>query len=974
MDVILVKILAAFLALSQVVTRPEAIKTEFDAVGDQTEVVELMRAGCAHMRKAFDIEAIDLDGLIATALDDPEALTAEIKAFRGLNFKSLLGVYKEFCKDEPVDKSVVDLGQVIAFFNKAAADIPDHTRLKGLQLSGTSAVLDAKGSRFAEVFEPDNRRVWIALKDIPEHVQKAFIAAEDKRFLQHKGIDERGMIRAMVENLARAGRPQGGSTITQQVAKNLLVGDDLTYERKIREMIVAARMEQTLTKAEILELYLNSIFLGRGAWGIEMAARSYFGKSAGELTLAEGAKLAGLTKGPNYFSPDRHPERAQERLAYVLSRMQEDGAITAEEADAARNTKVTLVPYERLQRTTGFYFLDHINREAKALPGVAALTAASSTVRSTIQPELQKATEIALQEGLARYELSTGRNQFQGAETNLADAVQRLAAQPADPAAAKAKPAWQQALQSARLPLYDVHWPAAVVVQKNDKSGDIRVGLADGRVLGLNGATAAARRQLKLYDVVYVRVTESKKSARADLRTRPTVQGAALVLDNKTGAILAMAGGFSYPLSQINRATQTQRQPGSAFKPFTYLAALHKGLQPNTLIRDEPITLPPLGRSSSTRERDYWTPKNYDGGSSGIVTLRRALENSKNLVTAQLLDGGIEYDPPQSLARVCELAIEAQLYQDCIGYYPFVLGAQPVRLIDLAAFYAAIANEGRRPMPHAIESIEQNGKVVYRYAADLKPLAAGDRVAFYQLKTMLQGVVARGTARSMAALSPYIGGKTGTSDDENDAWFVGFSNDVTVAVWVGYDNAEGKRRTLGGGQTGGHVAVPIFQPIMDAVWANYAKRTALAPPSPEARRRLAAAPIDLRSGERVAAGTPGAFTEYFRLDRSGQFADTQYRFVSREELAMWTYREPGDGEQYGYGDYGQYPYQQGQYGTGRYPQGPYYQGQYGRSPGGLFGTLGRTFESRSREYDTREYYPPQRVDPQYPSWGRQRIW
>ena len=348
MDVILVKILAAFLALSQVATTPQAIKTEFVETRDQAEVVGLLRGGCAHMRKAFDIELIDLDGLIATALDDPQALTAEIKAFRGLNFGSLHLVYRQFCKNETVEPAPVDIGQVIAYYNKATADLPDHARLKGLKLSGTSTVLDATGGRFAEVFEAENRRVWIPLKDIPQHVQNAFVAAEDKRFHQHKGIDERGLIRAMVANLARPGRPQGGSTITQQVVKNFLVGDDLTYERKIREMILASRVEQTLSKNEILELYLNSIYLGRNSWGIELAARSYYGKPASELTLAEGATLAGLTKGPNYYSPDRHPERAQERLAYVLSRMQEDGAITQDAADQARRAALRLVAYDRV--------------------------------------------------------------------------------------------------------------------------------------------------------------------------------------------------------------------------------------------------------------------------------------------------------------------------------------------------------------------------------------------------------------------------------------------------------------------------------------------------------------------------------------------------------------------------------------------------------------------------------------------------
>jgi len=974
-DVILVKILAAFLALSQVATRPQAIRTEFVETRDQAEVVGLLRDGCAHMRKAFDIESIDLDGLIATALDDPQALTAEIKAFRGLNFGSLHLVYRQFCKNETIEPSPVDIGQVIAYYNKAVADLPDHTRLKGLKLSGTSTVLDAAGGRFAEVFEAENRRVWAPLKDVPEHVRKAFVAAEDKRFYQHRGIDERGLIRAMVANLARPGRPQGGSTITQQVVKNLLVGDDLTYERKIREMILASRVEQTLSKDEILELYLNSIYLGRNSWGIELAARSYFGKPASQLTLAEAVTLAGLTKGPNYYSPDRHPERAQERVAYVLSRMQEDGAITQDVADQARKTPLRLVAYDRGQRTSGFYFLDHINREAKSLPGVIALTASSATVRSTIRPDLQRAAEAALQEGLARYELSTGRVQFQGAEANLSAAIQRIQA---DPNAPKSPPAWQQALQAARLPLYDVHWPSAVVVQTGRDA--IKVGLADGRVLALNGANAAVRRNLKLHDVVFVRVTEGKGS-RADLRVRPTVQGAALVLENKSGRILAMSGGFSYPLSQINRTTQTQRQPGSAFKPFTYLAALNKGLQPNTLVRDEPITLPPIDNPSSTRERDYWTPKNYDSGSSGILTLRSALENSKNLVTAQLLNNGIDYEPARSLARVCELAIEAQIYHDCVGYYPFVLGAQPVRLIDLAAFYAAIANEGFRPSPYAIESVEQAGRIAFRRTPELKALAGGDRVAFVQLKSILQGVLARGTARAIAHLSPYLAGKTGTSDGENDAWFVGFSNDVTIGIWVGYDNADGKRRTLGGGQTGGKVAVPIFTPIMDAVWASFAKKAPISPPSTEAQRQIIALPVDLRSGTRVADRSPGAITEYFRVDRTGGLTETQYNLVSEAEAASYIYREPGDGEMYGYPGYGsgygsRYGYDPHGYPPrAQYPAQQAYQYYWRRANpfGGLFGDLGRgSYEQRYRDYGVRERYPPQRVDPQYPITERQR--
>ncbi len=983
METLLVKIFATALALSQVTTGPNTVKTQFDRVADQQEVSGLLQAGCTHMRKAFDIEDINLDDLIATAMEDPQAMTGEIKAFRGINFADLLIAYRQFCKGEKVEKPAVDLGDVIDFYNHAVADLPDHTRLKGMKLPGASAVLDGKGQRFAEVFEENQRRVWVPISDIPEQVQKAFIAAEDKRFFQHKGIDERGLIRAFIGNLAHSGRPQGGSTITQQVVKNLLVGDDLTYERKIREMIVATRVERTLSKGEILELYLNSTYLGRSAWGIEMAARSYFGKSAKDLTLPEGALLAGLTKGPNYYNPDRHPERARERLGYVLTRLQEEGTITPEQSAKALNPMPTLIAYERPRRDVGFHFVDQVAREAKSLAGIAGITANSYTVRSTINVPLQRAVESALQEGLWRYERSAGRSRFVRPEANLAKAITAIEGDPKK--SADKRPSWQRALASARMPLYDVHWTPAVVVEKpsGKKGGALRVGLADGRILPLS-ADGSIQAKLKLSDVVFVKVTEAKAKGksvgRAEIRVRPSVQGTAVVLENKTGRILAMAGGFSYPLSQLNRATQAQRQPGSAIKPLSYLAALRR-LQPNTYVSDDSITLPPIGNGLA-REQDYWTPRNYDGGGGGVLTLRRALENSRNLATVHLLDGGIDDTPEASLDRVCALALEAQIYRECVKYYPFVLGAQPVRPIDLAAFYAAIANEGVRPSPHVVESIERNGLMVYR--RDPKSsvaIGSADRVAFYQLKTMMQGVVARGTAHSISSLSPYVAGKTGTSDESNDAWFVGFTNEVTVAVWVGYDNAAGKRRTLGGGTTGGSVAVPIFEPIIQAVWANNSPKTALAPPSAEAKRQLSCRSVDVESGEQVSRRNARGPVECFRIDRTGQIIDTQYQLVSREE----TYAERDQG--YYSNPFGfieqfirpQYYYDQRRdsgnsyyYNNGRgyvrvpresvRPPAQYY-GQYRRDP--------RAQQQTREQYYGRESQTPQRVDPNY-NWGYRR--
>jgi membrane carboxypeptidase/penicillin-binding protein len=903
MSTILVKIFATALTLSQVSVDPASVRTAFDPSREESEVTRLLKEGCAQMRRAFDIEDVNLDDLIATAMDDPQAVAGDAKFLQGLDLGELHLAYRQFCKNEAVERSAVDLTQVIAYYNEALADLPDHSGLKDLKLPQLSTVIDGNGARFAEIFEPDSRRVSVPLAAIPEHVRKAFVAAEDKRFFEHRGIDERGVIRAFVGNLAQPGRPQGGSTITQQLAKNLLVGDDVTYERKMREMVVAARIERTLTKQEILGIYLNSIYLGRASWGVEMAARSYFGKAAKDLTLAEGSVLAALTKGPTYYDPDRHPDRLRERRAYVLTRMRDDGAITGEEMMSALAAEPRLVAPERLKRTTGFAFVDHVARDAKILAGLDVLKGGSYEIRSTILPPLQQATEAALQEGLARYEISAGRHRFRGPEANLAQEVKALAAE----AKAAAEPAWRRALQAARLPAYDLQWPAAIVLSngRDRKEGrDItRVGLADGRVLGLTAWNAPARRGLKPYDLVRVKLVEvGNGSVRAELRGVAEVQGAALVLENRTGRILAMAGGFSYPMSQLNRTTQAHRQPGSALKPLTYLAALSRGLQPNTLVWDSPVTLPPIGGEAGARERDYWRPKNYDGGSSGPITLRRALENSKNLVTARLLDGGIGSDPEESLRRVCELALEAQLYVECVRHYPFVLGAQPVRLIDLAAFYAAIANEGVRPTPHAIETIEEGGRVVYaRQSPPLIQLGSADPAAFYQLKSILQGVLERGTAASLHRYADAVGGKTGTTDGENDTWFIGFTNDVTIAVWVGYDNAEGKRRTLGRGKTGAKVAIPIFEPILQAAWAHHNPRSPLNPPSPAASRQLIAVPIDLRTGDPISAGQSRGFTEYFRLDRFGQLEETQFRLVSRDEV--YAFRNPDsyglDGEEAG---------------------------------------------------------------------------
>ena len=590
MEALLVKVFATALALSLVMTRPDAVKTQFDPATDKAEVLAVLGAGCDAVKKSFDIEKIDLDGLIDTVMIDKQAAAGEIAGFKGIKFEDLHLAYKQLCKHETIDREVIDVAQVIEFYNRAAADLPDHNRLKGLKLPGMTTVLDGTGAKFAELFEPDSRRHWVPLSEIPEFVQKAFVAAEDKRFFEHNGVDVRSVTRAFMNSIGGDKR-QGGSTITQQVAKNLLVGDSLTFERKIREVIVANRLEKTLSKQEILEIYLNSIYLGRSSWGIDLAARAYFGKPVKDLTMAEGAFIAGLTKGPAYYNPDRYRERAHERLAYVLSRMKDDGTITETQATDAEAARLNFVASTRVRRDTGFHLVDEIGREARTLASVSSLTAQSYEIRSTIRPDLQRATEAALQEGLAQYEQGSGRVEFRGPEANLSDAIRKL---DADPKTDRSKPTWVTALEQVRLPLYDVHWTPAVVMDKKSYQGgaadSIRVGLKDGRVLPLSTFGARTRARINAYDVVYVKVFESNvvvrqtpgkpqqiqsSGTRVELRVRPTVQGTAVVLENRTGRVLAMAGGFSYPLSQLNRVTQSRRQPGSSLKPVTYLTALN---------------------------------------------------------------------------------------------------------------------------------------------------------------------------------------------------------------------------------------------------------------------------------------------------------------------------------------------------------------------------------------------------------------
>ena len=905
MNSVLTQILAVGLTVSQLFSQPiEQFRTEFNPKADQEQVAQLLSKGCALVTKEFGTEKIDLETLLQLMIQNLKAAndkaaadakeqaaeqvaapapaseldqqnsgssskTATQSIFERLDLMGLLSVYKQFCKGDRSGPGF-QLSPVIEYYNTVMKDLPDHKKLKGMRLPEASVILDREGRRYSEIYLDDNRRRWVSLNEIPEYLRKAFVAAEDKHFYQHKGVDLNGIVRAFSSTVQSKSRPSGGSTITQQVVKNLILGDHLTFERKMREMVIAARVEKLLTKDEILELYLNYVFLGRSSWGVEMAAKSYFGKSVRDLNYAEAAFLAGMTRGPNYYDPEKYPDRALERRQYVLYRTKQDGYLPADKFEPSAKEELKFITFESPRTRSAFYFLNEIQREAKKVNNGQTLTNASYTVRSTIHPALQKTAEKALQQGLLDYENESGRQSFRGPVGNLSAEMEKYSA------------TWQEMLPKARSSLWDLQWPIAVVLEvpgtRNGKKTSTvwKVGLGDGRILTLQGLAGNATKRLKKFDLVHVELTEAKKGdVKARLKIPPQVQGAIVVIENATGRVLAMSGGFSYAASQLNRVTQSARQPGSTLKPFIYLSALDKGFQPNTLIPDTPVYLEPFERGAQP-----WSPRNYDGGSRGLVTMRTAVEKSLNLPTARMMVQLGEKTPTEGLDYIRGITRELGIYEKPIRVYPFVLGAQPARLIDMATAYATIANDGLKPTPHFIDEMTQNDRLVYRYPRyNLQPLPTVDRVSFYQLRRILEGTLARGTAIKMKDLAGYVAGKTGTSNDFNDAWFVGFTGKITVAAWVGYDDRK-IRSSLGSGFTGGRIALPIAEKVIRESLEIFGKDP-LPPPPREIRSQIVEYPINLRTGQ-----FGGDFREVFRIESGRSPMNTWKSVLRGDELSM----------------------------------------------------------------------------------------
>jgi penicillin-binding protein 1A len=754
---------------------------------------------------------------------------------------------------------------VAVYIGHLTKDLPDYEVLAKYEPPVTTRIHASDGALMGEFAR--ERRLYLPIQAVPDRVKAAFLSAEDKNFYNHPGVDLTGLGRAVITNLRNMGsgrRPVGASTITQQVAKNFLLTSSQTYDRKIREMILAFRIEQAYSKDRILELYVNEIFFGLGAYGVAGAALTYFNKSVNELTVAEAAYLAALPKGPSNYHPFRYTDRAIERRNWVIDQMVDNGYVSREEGNKAKAESLGVTPRRNGNYVfAGEYFTEEVRREIISRYGENALYEGGLSVRTTLDPKLQRLARKAMQHGLLKYDTLRG---YRGPVTNISVSGD-----------------WGKALSEVKG-LDDVpEWTLAVVLEssnsglavglqpKRQASGDIVKEREQGTVAKedmsfamrhlVNGQRVKANSPadvLKPGDVVFV---EPKQGAEGSymLRQPPEVSGGLVAMDPHTGRVLAMVGGFSYAESEFNRATQAMRQPGSSFKPFVYAAALDNGYTPASVIMDGPITIK-VGNT-------VWTPKNYDGKSAGPATLRSGIERSRNLMTVRLAND-------MGMKLVAEYAERFGLYDHLAPYLPMALGSGETTVMRMVSAYSVMANGGKSIKPSLIDRIQDRyGKTVFKHderncegcvATDWSDQPEPelvdnseqvlDPMTAYQITSMMEGVVIRGTAMTLAELGRPIAGKTGTTNEEKDAWFVGYTPNLVVGLYMGFDKPQG----LGKGSTGGGLAAPIFKEFM----ADALKGAPIVDfKVPEGMKLIA---INRKTGMRAASGSAGTIVEAFK--------------------------------------------------------------------------------------------------------------
>jgi penicillin-binding protein 1A len=690
-------------------------------------------------------------------------------------------------------------------------DLPDASQLAEYRPPTSTRVYAWDGTLIGEFGK--ERRIFVPYNEIPSLQVKAFLAAEDRKFFEHGGIDISGLGRALtrdVWNLARGRKLQGGSTITQQVAKNVLLSNDPTFGRKIKEAILARRIEETLPKERILELYLNEIWLGYRSYGVAAAAFNYFGKPLNELSIAQMAYLAALPKGPDNYHPLRHRTAAIGRRNWIIGEMAAMGAITRPQAEAAmhEDLKVQTTP-ERAHYRDADYFVEEARRTALNQLGKKAEDG-GLYVKTTLDSTLQTSARVALMKGLEAYD---HRHGWRGAwgHTDFAAGWEKVATEKAAPAERRA---WRPAAVD-RVTGNLIH-----VVLPTGGAGDIEP---------KDVAWAKATKGLAVGDLIFVEPTEGGKLY--NLRQIPTVNGAIIAIEPHSGRVLAMVGGYSFSLSKFNRATQANRQPGSSFKPFVYATALENGFTPASIVSDDPISL--TGANGT-----LWEPENYKHETSGAGPIRNGLVYSRNLMTLHIA-------MKVGMKAIAANAVKYGVVDHMDPVLAMAIGAGETTPFKIVGAYSAFANGGRRVDPHLLEEVgDRNGQLVLRadkrecpHCSDpfggqdsprISPAGnqVMDPITAYAITLMLQGVVQNGTGAAVSALGYPLAGKTGTTNDYRSAWFVGYSPNLVAGVFVGFDD----NHSLGEGETGAVAAVPIFIDFMREALKGQPKTDFKAPP------------------------------------------------------------------------------------------------------------------------------------------------
>ncbi|MEX0329109.1 MAG: penicillin-binding protein 1A [Ruegeria sp.] len=742
-----------------------------------------------------------------------------------------------------------------AIFWMYGRDLPSHESLAQYKPPTISRIYSGEGQLIDEFAQ--ERRLFTPSEEIPDLVKQAFISAEDKNFYTHQGYDPRGIIAAGVEAVRTKGETvRGASTITQQVMKNFLLSGDRRAERKIKEIILATRLEDTLDKEQILELYMNEIFLGQNSYGVTAAAQTYFNKTLQELEPHEAAMLAAMPKAPSDYHPVRQKERLLNRRNYVLREMRQNGYIDQATFEAEVDMPLRSVQngdFEsfRTALPPRDYFTDEIRRQLSEDFGEGEFFTGGFTVRASVDEEMQVEAARALREALQKYDRSRGRWRGTGEvipEEKLADETQ-----------------WREALSIIEIPrdvVLPTQWYPAVVLDVAEQS--LTVGIEDGPADGvvprsdikwMQGDFAA---NFKRGDVILVVAGEEGQWS---ARQVPEVQGGFVAMDVNSGRVLAMQGGFSYQDTVFNRATQAQRQPGSSFKPFVYAAALDSGYSPATIVVDAPIEV--------NTPQGLWRPKNSSNKFYGPTPLRTGIEQSRNLMTIRLAQ-------EITMPVVAGYAERFGVYDRMGAFLANSLGSEETTLYKMVAAYAMFANGGERVEPTLVDRIQDRfGKTIYRHddrecldcnsswlEPDESPTIITDRsqvmdaITAYQLTSMMKGVVDRGTASRYVNLPVPTAGKTGTTNESKDAWFIGFTSNIVAGCYIGYD----RPRPMGRGAYGGTMCGPVFQSFMEKAVDKYGGGPFDVPPGGHFIK------IDRFSGARLPDGASGEYVvaEYFR--------------------------------------------------------------------------------------------------------------